>query len=442
MKESTLIQMAISILLLFLSSSSTFAYQLSLKNGFYWLTTRTSASLTALSSAASPYVPPLTDVKYRISEIVPKTEIESVRLRHIMVDSKEMADTCYQMIVSGEANFEDLVGKLSTCEHSRGKGGDLGWSFMENSTNVVEADQSAELFPRVVPLELLNAAYGMSKGNMQVVSSISATPGMDNSRRWHVVQLMDVMNKLSVTLLNRRREKFKLRQRKPLEIQLELDQTMTRSGADDETKDQLTYSIDTMGCQMNVADSERIEGQLSELGYRRVEESSKAKVVILNTCSIRDHAEQKVYSYLGPHAQRKRLGEDVALIVAGCVAQQEGEALVKRFPEVDVVMGPQYANRFGDLLDAVFDGNQVVATDPTYQTEDALPALRSRSDVTAFVNVIYGCNERCTYCVVPTTRGVEQSRTKEAIVAEVGELVKNGYKEVTLLGQNIDSWGR
>ena len=114
---------------------------------------------------------------------------------------------------------------------------------------------------------------------------------------------------------------------------------------------------------------------------------------------------------------------------------------MKRFPEIDIVMGPQYANRIVDLLDKVNDGNQVVATDPVHQLEDTVEAVR-RSDTCAFVNVIYGCNERCTYCVVPTTRGVEQSRTKEAIVAEMRDLARDGYREVTLLGQNIDSWGR
>ena len=104
-------------------------------------------------------------------------------------------------------------------------------------------------------------------------------------------------------------------------------------------------------------------------------------------------------------------------------------------------MGPQYANRIGELLESVAEGNQVVATEPIYQMEDNTLSRR-KSDITAWVNVIYGCNERCTYCVVPTTRGVEQSRTKEAIVSEIQQLVALGFREVTLLGQNVDSWGR
>eukprot|EP00290_Baffinella_frigidus_P005519 CAMPEP_0180134382 /NCGR_PEP_ID=MMETSP0986-20121125/10130_1 /TAXON_ID=697907 /ORGANISM="non described non described, Strain CCMP2293" /LENGTH=549 /DNA_ID=CAMNT_0022074735 /DNA_START=102 /DNA_END=1752 /DNA_ORIENTATION=- len=204
---------------------------------------------------------------------------------------------------------------------------------------------------------------------------------------------------------------------------------------------QLTYSIETMGCQMNTADSERIAGQLESMGIIRTEEPMKASVVIYNTCSIRDHAEQKVYSYMGPQAERKRKGESVAIVVAGCVAQQEGESLLRRVPEIDLVMGPQYANRIGDLLEAVMNGNQVVATDAAPIMEDIAQPRRG-SQTCAWVNIIYGCNERCTYCVVPTTRGVEQSRPRESIRAELETLAAAGFKEVTLLGQNIDAWGR
>lgn len=141
--------------------------------------------------------------------------------------------------------------------------------------------------------------------------------------------------------------------------------------------------------------------------------------------------------YIGPHAKRKREGEDVVIVVAGCVAQQEGQALLRRAPEVDLVMGPQYANRLADLLEDVSNGNQVVATEASHIMEDSTKPRRG-STVAAWVNVIYGCNERCTYCIVPTTRGVEQSRPVESIVQEVEELVSQGYKEVTLLGQNIE----
>ncbi|MDJ0596017.1 MAG: tRNA (N6-isopentenyl adenosine(37)-C2)-methylthiotransferase MiaB [Pleurocapsa sp. MO_226.B13] len=201
------------------------------------------------------------------------------------------------------------------------------------------------------------------------------------------------------------------------------------------------YNIITFGCQMNKADSERMAGVLENMGFEAAEDPNLADLVLYNTCTIRDNAEQKVYSYLGRQAKRKHQQPDLTLVVAGCVAQQEGEQLLRRVPELDLVMGPQHANRLEDLLTQVFDGNQVVATEPIHIVEDITKPRRD-SSVTAWVNVIYGCNERCSYCVVPNVRGTEQSRTPEVIKAEIEELGKQGYKEITLLGQNIDAYGR
>jgi len=201
------------------------------------------------------------------------------------------------------------------------------------------------------------------------------------------------------------------------------------------------YHITTFGCQMNKADSERMAGILEDMGFQWSETPDGADLILYNTCTIRDNAEQKVYSYLGRQAKRKQEQPGLTLVVAGCVAQQEGEALLRRVPELDLVMGPQHANRLEDLLEQVFQGNQVVATEPVHIYEDITKPRRD-SAITAWVNVIYGCNERCTYCVVPSVRGVEQSRTPDAIRAEMEELGRQGYKEVTLLGQNIDAYGR
>ena len=202
-----------------------------------------------------------------------------------------------------------------------------------------------------------------------------------------------------------------------------------------------TYHITTFGCQMNKADSERMAGVLESLGYVASESEFKADIVLYNTCTIRDNAEQKVYSYLGKQAKRKHQDPGIKIVVAGCVAQQEGEKLLRRVPEVDLVMGPQYANRLADLLVQVEAGNQVAATEPTYIPEDITKPRRD-SDITAWVNVIYGCNERCTYCIVPSVRGLEQSRPPEAILQEIEQLGADGFKEITLLGQNIDAYGR
>ncbi|AFY72382.1 tRNA-N(6)-(isopentenyl)adenosine-37 thiotransferase enzyme MiaB [Synechococcus sp. PCC 7502] len=201
------------------------------------------------------------------------------------------------------------------------------------------------------------------------------------------------------------------------------------------------YHIVTLGCQMNKADSERMAGILETMGYSSTDEADEADLVLYNTCSIRDNAEQKVYSYLGRQAKRKHKNPDLTLVVAGCVAQQEGEALLRRVPELDLVMGPQHVNRLDHLLEQVFNGNQVSATESAYIEED-ITTPRRNSSITAWVNIIYGCNESCTYCIVPRVRGVEQSRTPDAILQEVNNLSQQGYKEITLLGQNIDAYGR
>ncbi len=208
-----------------------------------------------------------------------------------------------------------------------------------------------------------------------------------------------------------------------------------------ERKELGSYWITTFGCQMNKADSERMAGILESMGYRKALAELEADLVLYNTCTIRDNAEQKVYSYLGRQAIRKRELPHLKIVVAGCVAQQEGEALLRRVPELDLVMGPQHANRLETLLNQVESGQQVVATDEQHIFEDIAIARRD-SSICAWVNVIYGCNERCTYCVVPSVRGKEQSRTPEAIRLEIEDLASLGFREITLLGQNIDAYGR
>ncbi len=202
-----------------------------------------------------------------------------------------------------------------------------------------------------------------------------------------------------------------------------------------------SYWITTFGCQMNKADSERMAGILENLGYVKAEDEFEADLVLYNTCTIRDSAEQKVYSYLGRQAKRKHKIPELKLVVAGCLAQQEGASLLRKVPELDLIMGPQHVNNLENLLERVDSGNQVVATEDAYISEDITNARRE-SDICAWVNIIYGCNERCSYCVVPSVRGREQSRIPFAIKEEINSLAKNKYKEITLLGQNIDAYGR
>ncbi|KAK9804054.1 hypothetical protein WJX73_010622 [Symbiochloris irregularis] len=220
-----------------------------------------------------------------------------------------------------------------------------------------------------------------------------------------------------------------------------LDRPATASAATSPAEGK-RYHIRTFGCQMNLADSERMAGVLEDSGYVCAADASDADVIVYNTCSIREKAETKVYSALGRQAKRKRakMGE-VKLVLAGCVASQEGAALLRRIPELDLVMGPHHANQIVSLLERVDQGSQVVATEPIEILED-VTAPRRDSDLSAWVNVIHGCNEKCTYCVVPNTRGKEQSRRPEHIRREMAALGDAGYKEVTLLGQNVDAYGR
>lgn len=205
-----------------------------------------------------------------------------------------------------------------------------------------------------------------------------------------------------------------------------------------------TFTMQTLGCQMNRSDSERMAGELLRLGYTEIDDAFRAAVLVLNTCNIREHAENKVYSYIGRHVERKRrFGNRVTLAVAGCVAQQEGERMLRRIPELDLVFGPQYVNRLGDLLEDIERNQcQVAATEPVHITEDISKPKRE-STVTAWVSVMYGCGENCTFCTVGNVvRTVEQSRTMDAIRKEVEDIAGAGIREIVLLGQNIDAYGR
>ena len=153
-----------------------------------------------------------------------------------------------------------------------------------------------------------------------------------------------------------------------------------------------SYWITTFGCQMNKADSERMAGILENLGYVKAEDEFEADLVLYNTCTIRDSAERKVYSYLGRQAKRKHKIPELKLIIAGCLAQQEGASLLRKVPELDLIMGPQHVNNLENLLQRVDLGNQVIATEDKYISED-LTHARRESTICGWINIIYGCNE-------------------------------------------------
>jgi len=196
-----------------------------------------------------------------------------------------------------------------------------------------------------------------------------------------------------------------------------------------------TYFIETWGCQMNELDSQRLSGSLRLRGYRRVDDEKDADVILLNTCSIRDKAEQKVFSRLGELRLLKKERE-LRIGVAGCLAQQEGERILKRAPWVDFVMGPGNVGN----LDAVLDGDHAVAIDfPDERHYDHF-AIDRTSATKAWVTIIEGCNKNCTFCIVPTTRGREISRPFDDVLAEVRAAVAEGRVEIELLGQTVNAY--
>jgi tRNA-2-methylthio-N6-dimethylallyladenosine synthase len=199
-----------------------------------------------------------------------------------------------------------------------------------------------------------------------------------------------------------------------------------------------TFYIETFGCQMNVHDSEKVIGTLQSQGYERVETPDEAGLVLYNTCSIRDKAEQKVFSRL---QQFKRQGNGKIFGVLGCVAQQEGERIFEKAPHVSLVCGSASYTKLPELLVQIESGNKRVTglsldTDETFETS----FTRRDNPHRAYITIIEGCDKSCAYCVVPFTRGPERSRTSESVMAEARQLAEAGYTEIQLLGQNVNSY--
>lgn len=198
----------------------------------------------------------------------------------------------------------------------------------------------------------------------------------------------------------------------------------------------------THGCQMNEYDSSRMLDLLkSSHGYERVESPENADLLLMNTCSIREKAQEKVFSELGRWREHKNLRPDVIIGVAGCVASQEGEAIRQRAPYVDLVFGPQTLHRLPVLLNDLQKDQkpQVDVSFPAIEKFDNLPAPSAEGH-TAFVSIMEGCSKYCTFCVVPYTRGEEVSRPFDDVINEIAQLTAQGVKEVTLLGQNVNSY--
>jgi len=197
--------------------------------------------------------------------------------------------------------------------------------------------------------------------------------------------------------------------------------------------------IKTFGCQMNEHDTERMLGILSSRGFLEVEEPKKADIIIFNTCAIREKAEQKFFSSLGRLKHLKNKKPELKIVIAGCSAQIQGVNLLKKMPFIDYVIGPDNIDKLENIIENDNEKLKLFLNENPDIAIKELPALRKDS-VKAWINIIYGCNNYCSYCVVPYTRGRERSRPSENIINEVRFLAHQGYKEINLLGQNVNSY--
>ena len=203
------------------------------------------------------------------------------------------------------------------------------------------------------------------------------------------------------------------------------------------------YLIKTHGCQANERDSENIAGMLEEIGYIKTEEEAKANLVIINTCAIRSGAEDKVWGELGALKRYKSLNEDMIIGLCGCMAQEEKTCrdILSTYKQVDLIFGTHNLDELPALIHKAMKGKTIEVNSFEGEVIEDLPSRRE-SKYKALVNIMYGCDKFCAYCIVPYTRGKERSRLIEDVLKEVEDLKKEGYKEITLLGQNVNAYGK
>ena len=203
--------------------------------------------------------------------------------------------------------------------------------------------------------------------------------------------------------------------------------------------------VDTYGCQQNEADSERIRGYLEEMGYGFTDDEEKARIIVINTCAIREHAEQRVFGNVGALVHVKRRHPEQIICLCGCMAQrpQVAEKIRASYRHVDLVFGPHALWKFPEMIHTLLlhQGRIFEVKDEAGSIAEGIPLMRQDS-VKAWVSIMYGCNNFCSYCIVPYVRGRERSRQPQDILAEVRALVAEGYKDITLLGQNVNSYGK
>ena len=203
------------------------------------------------------------------------------------------------------------------------------------------------------------------------------------------------------------------------------------------------YTILNYGCQMNESDSEHFAGQLSDLGYRMTSDYHDADVVVVNTCCVRESAELKILGKIGELKTVKATRPGQIICVAGCMAQKGGDKLVKKYPQIDLLIGTAQVNNFkAILLDFLANKGQKIYDDVSIKETEFEGQCIRKSSFAAWVPIMYGCNNFCAYCIVPYVRGRERSRSKESIIKEIERAVADGFKEFTLLGQNVNSYGK
>lgn len=205
----------------------------------------------------------------------------------------------------------------------------------------------------------------------------------------------------------------------------------------------MKYYIHTYGCQMNVHESEKLAGILEEKGYLPAEKENDADIIVFNTCCVRETAETKILGNLGIVKKLKETKPDLKVCVCGCMAQKKGEAdrLKKRCPFINLIFGTHNLYKFDQYLDEIMSGQNVIEVWDTDKTLPEKTPIKRSDSVNAWVNIMYGCNNFCSYCIVPYVRGREISRTEQDVLQDVKTLISEGYKEITLLGQNVNSYG-
>lgn len=203
------------------------------------------------------------------------------------------------------------------------------------------------------------------------------------------------------------------------------------------------FTTFTYGCQMNEHDTERLAGQLKSIGYQYSEQLNSVDLILINTCCVRESAEKKIYGKIGELKRIKAANPNVIIGITGCMAQKDKEKIFKKAPHVDFVLGTHNVHELPNIVKEITNSKETVLAvwDQAERIAPDVPAIR-KGDISAWVPIMYGCNNFCTYCIVPYVRGRERSRPLNDIVQEISQLGKEGFKEVTLLGQNVNSYGK